>query len=132
MREHTRWGDTQLKIHLARLVELEYLLVHRGGRGQSFEYELVFDGEANADTRHASGLIDIEALKHAYDAQRSGSADVQSEAGRGVGGTLSAAGHAASNAENLAERSTSAPSSNANGENAPLRSRKRSASHAAP
>ena len=27
------WGDTQVKIHLARLVEMEYLLVHRGRRG---------------------------------------------------------------------------------------------------
>ena len=60
VREYTRWGDTQLKIHLARLTELEYLLVHRGGRGQSFEYELLFDGETNTDTPHASGLIDID------------------------------------------------------------------------
>jgi len=41
VREHTSLGDTQLKIHLARLVELEYVLMHRGGRGQSFEYELL-------------------------------------------------------------------------------------------
>ena len=52
VREHTRWGDTQLKIHLARLVELEYLLVHRGGRGQSFEYELLYDGAARAMRAH--------------------------------------------------------------------------------
>ena len=31
--------------HLARLEELEYLLVHHGGRGQSFVYELLFDGQ---------------------------------------------------------------------------------------
>lgn len=129
VREHTRWGDTQLKIHLARLVELEYVLAHRGGRGQSFEYELVFDGKADAEARHASGLIDIEALKHAYDAQRSGSTDAQSEAGRGVAGAPSAAGHTATEAGNSEKRSTSAPSSNANGEHAPLRSRKRAASH---
>ena len=42
VREATGWGDTQLKIHLHRLEELEYLLIHRGGRGQSFVYELVF------------------------------------------------------------------------------------------
>jgi hypothetical protein len=48
MREATKWGDTQLKVHLGRLVELEYLLVHRGGRGQSFEYELLYDGAAHA------------------------------------------------------------------------------------
>jgi DNA primase len=40
VREHTHWGHTQLKIHLHRLEELEYLLVHQGGRGQSFVYEL--------------------------------------------------------------------------------------------
>jgi len=71
VREHTRWGDTQLKIHLARLVELEYVLTHRGGRGQSFEYELLYDG-AGDDTRHLSGLIDVEALRCIYDAKWSG------------------------------------------------------------
>jgi predicted transport protein len=40
VREHTQWGHTQLKMHLHRLEELEYLIVHRGGRGQSFVYEL--------------------------------------------------------------------------------------------
>ena len=42
-REVTRWGETQLRIHLDRLVSLEYLLVHRGGRGQSFVYELLYN-----------------------------------------------------------------------------------------
>ena len=45
------WGDTQLRIHLARLVELEYLLVHRGGRGQSFEYELLLRWGGASDAR---------------------------------------------------------------------------------
>jgi DNA primase len=40
VREYTHWGHTQLKIHLHRLEELEYLMVHQGGRGQSFVYEL--------------------------------------------------------------------------------------------
>ena len=43
IREFTGWGHTQLKVHLKRLEELEYLLVHRGGRGQSFVYELLYD-----------------------------------------------------------------------------------------
>ena len=29
VREHTHWSDTALKVHLARLAEMEYLLVHR-------------------------------------------------------------------------------------------------------
>jgi DNA primase len=93
VREHTRWGDTQLKIHLGRLVELEYLLVHRGGRGQSFEYELVYDGGSDPQ-RHLNGLIDVEALRRMYDAQRSGSEAMQSALGRGTVGTQSAGGRA--------------------------------------
>lgn len=42
VREHTGWGATQIRIHLDRLQELEYLIVHRGGRGQTFLYE--YDG----------------------------------------------------------------------------------------
>jgi len=34
VREHTRWRNTQMKVHLKRLEEMEYLLVHRGGRGR--------------------------------------------------------------------------------------------------
>jgi hypothetical protein len=89
VREYTRWGDTQLKIHLGRLTELEYLLVHRGGRGQSFEYELLFDGAAHTDAPHASGLIDIETLTRDYDAGRSGCCAPQSGPGRSSVGTLS-------------------------------------------
>jgi DNA primase catalytic core len=89
VREVTKWGDTQLKIHLARLVELEYLLIHRGGRGQSFEYELLYDGAAEG-AAHVSGLIDVEALRQQYDAERSGSEGVPSGVGRGVVGPWSA------------------------------------------
>jgi hypothetical protein len=88
VREATKWGDTQLKIHLARLVELEYLLIHRGGRGQSFEYELLYDGDTHGAAAHVSGLIDVEALGH-YDAKRSGLTDPRSEASRGAVGGLS-------------------------------------------
>jgi DNA primase catalytic core len=91
VREATKWGDTQLKIHLARLVELEYLLIHRGGRGQSFEYELLYDGAAHGEHAHVSGLIDIEALS-TYDAERSGVSDPRSVSSRGVVGGVSAGG----------------------------------------
>jgi hypothetical protein len=45
VREFTGWGNTQLKLHLGRLEEMEYLLAHRGRRGQSFVYELIYDGQ---------------------------------------------------------------------------------------
>jgi len=35
VRALTGWGDTQLKVHLARLAELEYLLIHRVKAGQA-------------------------------------------------------------------------------------------------
>jgi hypothetical protein len=96
IREHTRWGDTQLKIHLARLVELEYVLAHRGGRGQSFEYELLYDG-VNDEARHLSGLIDVEALRCAYDAQWSGVSAEWSGVGRPSVGVQSGGGRVTEN-----------------------------------
>ncbi len=54
LRDVVQWGDTQLKVHLSRLVEMEYLLLHR--RGLTFAYELLFDGE-DGDTAHLCGLI---------------------------------------------------------------------------
>jgi hypothetical protein len=62
VREHCGWSDFQVRTHLGRLVDLEYVLVHRGGRGQSFVYELLWDG-AGADGRpHLVGLVDVTTL----------------------------------------------------------------------
>lgn len=71
--------------------------MHRSGRGQSFEYELLYDGAAEEMGPHISGLIDVEALRQAcgaqhYDAERSGSAALQSALGRGAVGGQSGPG----------------------------------------
>jgi DNA primase catalytic core len=119
VREYTRWGDTQLKIHLARLVELEYLLVHRGGRGQSFEYELLYDGAG--DARHLSGLIDVEALRrfgtsaegrtaHAYDGERSGVKGERAAFGRPAVGGRSAGSRGNEAHENTGKTSAASES----------------------
>jgi DNA primase catalytic core len=63
VREATGWGDTQLKTHLHRLEELEYLLVHRGGRGQSIVYELMFTRPKDGGKPVLGGLIDVEKLR---------------------------------------------------------------------
>ncbi len=107
MREYTRWGDTQLKIHLARLTELEYLLVHRGGRGQSFEYELLYDGRDDAQ-RHLSGLIDVEALRCAYDGERSGQHVGWSGSGRPAVGVRSGGSRVGNQPENIEKHSPGA------------------------
>lgn len=83
LRDAVQWGDTQLKIHLARLAEMEYLLVHR--RGLTFCYELLFDGDGNADAAHLCGLIDVPETP--YGVARSGETVKQSASGRAaVGG----------------------------------------------
>jgi len=70
VRELTGWGDTQLKVHLGRLAELEYLITHRVRAGQGFEYELLYDGEGQAGERFVMGLSDAGGC--AYDERRSG------------------------------------------------------------
>ena len=63
LREAINWGDTQLRMHLERLVELEYVLTHREGPGGKYVYELAY--EVGADEAHAqvAGLIDVDALE---------------------------------------------------------------------
>jgi len=86
VREACAWGNTQLKTHLQRLEELEYLLVHRGGRGQSIVYELLYDGELD-DRKHLMGLIDVEKL--GYDEKKSGAKPGKSGSSRPLAGAKS-------------------------------------------
>jgi hypothetical protein len=65
VRAATSWGATQTRIHLDRLVELEYVAVHRGGNGTGFVYELLYDGKGVDGSPHLTGLLDVEALRTA-------------------------------------------------------------------
>jgi DNA primase catalytic core len=65
VREASGWGLTQLRVHLSRLQELEYLIPHRGMRGQSFVYELAYEGDT-----FMMGLIDIETLRRTENSAR--------------------------------------------------------------
>lgn len=89
LREAIHWGDTQLKVHLARLAELEYLVTHRS-KNNGFDYELVYDLSDTDSALRFPGLTDIEALTCAYDAARSGQTVARSDTGRGVVGVRSA------------------------------------------
>jgi DNA primase catalytic core len=62
-REATGWGDTQLRIHLDRLMEMEFLLPHRGRRGQSYLYELLHQGEDGEGRMTCLGLSDGSRLR---------------------------------------------------------------------
>jgi hypothetical protein len=112
VREVTGLGATQVKLHLRRLVELEYVLVHRAPRGQGVAYELVYEGQGRDGTPFLTGLIDVEQLTApGYDKERSGSQAKRSGPGRppvgGVsgGGRGAASGPSSSNGKRLgAER----------------------------
>jgi len=75
IREVTGWGNTQLKVHCRRLEDMEYLLIHRGGRGQSLEYELLYSMEPQQQDKQLMGLIDVEKLT--YDAKKAGQTGVK-------------------------------------------------------
>ncbi len=89
IREYTNWGNTQLKVHLKRLQDLEYLLVHRGGRGQSFVYELMFEPSPDTQERFLARLIDVEQLRQRYDEAGRGNNGQKSGGGRGQVGVKS-------------------------------------------
>ena len=61
-REALGWGDTQLKVHLARLVELEFLVAHTGGHKQPCGYELLYQGDDPEGRARLLGLLEVEAL----------------------------------------------------------------------
>jgi len=83
LREAFGWGDTQLKAHLCRLLDMEYLELHRLPGQSGYFYELVYDGEGADGSRFLSGLLDPATLKkYRYDDGRSGSKAKRSGSGR--------------------------------------------------
>jgi DNA primase len=113
LRERTGWGDTQLKVHLGRLVEMEYVIAHRGsGHSQRLGYELVYV-RGVGDGPFLPGLIGADELGgHEYDenrsgleANRSGQNDDRSGSGRPLVGGQSGGGRA--NESAAFERKTS-------------------------
>ena len=61
--------DTALRLHVDRLVELEYLLIHRGSTGQRFVYELLFDGDVGSPLPQLVGLLDADTLRTSHPQQ---------------------------------------------------------------
>ncbi|QJW92558.1 DNA primase [Frigoriglobus tundricola] len=90
VREATAWGDTQLKLHLKRLVELEFVGVHRDRQTNRHAYELLF---ACNDAGHVlPELLNVAELRRAEvgcEPSRSGSEPNQAVVGRGLVGPMS-------------------------------------------
>lgn len=77
IRAFTGWSDNQLKVHCRRLEDLEYLINHRGGRGQLIQYGLLFTGDLSAEKPQLMGLIDTNTInnkspKQDYDLEKLG------------------------------------------------------------
>ncbi|MGI8663237.1 MAG: CHC2 zinc finger domain-containing protein [Acidimicrobiales bacterium] len=96
LRETTGWSDTALKVHLARLVDLELVLAHRPEPGGCFRYELAWDGAGRTGERFLIGLTDPTELAatHGYDEARSGPDGSRSAPGQGPVSPRSGAGPA--------------------------------------
>jgi len=62
VRDYTGWSAYQVKVHMRRLVELEYVYSHRGCRGRLFEYELVYAGEGDSGKKFVLGIANLEAV----------------------------------------------------------------------
>ena len=62
VRESLHWNDSQVNKHLKRLVELEYVLTHRGRSGQRYVYELLYGGEGTCGKPFFMGLADASNL----------------------------------------------------------------------
>jgi len=112
VRERLGWGDTQLKVHLARLVDLELVWAHRAERSGAFVYELAWHSDSDGCGRFLSGLVDVATLtggpgptattgdRSGFNGDRSGSTPPRSAPGRGPVGGRSAAGRDRSNGSN--------------------------------
>jgi len=108
LRHYSGWSYDQVRVHLGRLVELEYVLVHQGGRGQRFVYELVFDGKDDGKP-HFSGLIDVQRLKGESNEQ-SGTTESLGGINGKFGGPLGAALGGIGDREKQREASSELPS----------------------
>jgi len=61
VRRYCGWTEFQVRTHLTKLQEMEYIVPHHGGRGQSFVYELLFNGEDDGKPQMC-GLLDMPTM----------------------------------------------------------------------
>jgi DNA primase catalytic core len=66
LRNRCGMSDAAIRVHLERLVAMEYVRLVAGKNGQRFEYELLFDGALERSAPQMMGLIDVEALRVAH------------------------------------------------------------------
>ena len=62
LRESTGWSHMQIRRHLERLTELEYIAIRHGRNGIAMQYELLIDAKAIENQCHV-GLLDPQTLE---------------------------------------------------------------------
>ena len=90
LRETLSWSDRQLRRHLQRLVELEYVLMFRSGLGSQRAYQLIYQSEGRDGTPFLLGLIDTSKLRKITQRQDTGGQKGQSAPHRRATGGLPA------------------------------------------
>jgi predicted ArsR family transcriptional regulator len=66
LRARCGMSDAAIRVHLERLVAMEYVRIVAGKNGQRFEYELLFDGALERSAPQMMGLIEVESLRAAH------------------------------------------------------------------
>ncbi len=102
VREVLGVGDTQLRLHMDRLVEFEYIIPRRDGPGGRFLYELAYAVGTDEGRAHLPGLIDVAALYAGMtDNSRGQAAEVVGDA-RGDSGPIAGGSRGEKNGANAA------------------------------
>lgn len=63
VRERCGMSDAAVRVHLERLLGMEYIRPAIGRNGQRFEYELLFDGDLQCSAPQLIGLIDVATIR---------------------------------------------------------------------
>ena len=63
LREAFGWSEFTLREHLGRLVDLEFVLAYRTGRGNERHYELLYDGQGRHGEPFCLGLVDVSGIR---------------------------------------------------------------------
>ncbi len=63
LRARCGMSDAAVRVHLERLIGMEYIRPAVGRNGQRFEYELLFDGDVQCSAPQLIGLIDVTTMR---------------------------------------------------------------------
>ncbi len=120
MRARCGMSDAAIRVHLERLVTMEYVRPVAGRNGLRFEYELLFDGDLERSGPQMIGLLDVESLVATIDTSQGESPDLAPRL-QGARTDLAATMQGAGNAANAGAEAISSAGVAAGVENAPLR-----------